>query len=135
MLRPAERHSVQRRVRVDVRRLAHHRGEDGHPIQAVTGSVVDDGRVDVIARDHDPSETAGDADCPATGLRAAGAAPIPCDHWRADDGHSSGNVTRDRYPLRTVLLLKHKKCPIYRHFFSGSDGTRTRDLRRDRPAL
>jgi hypothetical protein len=31
--------------------------------------------------------------------------------------------------------LKLEKCPVSRHFFSGSDGTRTRDLRRDRPAL
>ena len=112
-LRPAERHSVQRRVRVDVRRLAHHRGEDGHPIQAVTGSVVDDGRVDVIACDHDPSETAGDDDCRATGLRAAGAAPIPCDHGRADDGHSRGNVARDRCALRTVKTPRACRTPLF----------------------
>ena len=35
----------------------------------------------------------------------------------------------------TVSTLALRKVPASRHLSSGSDGTRTRDLRRDRPAL
>ena len=59
------------------------------------------------------------------------------DRERAKDkpNVAAGTFAHDRCPLRSSPLLEGKKCPICRHFESGSDGTRTRDLRRDRPAL
>jgi hypothetical protein len=36
-------------------------------------------------------------------------------------------------PQRTAMLSPNRKGPASRAFLSGSDGTRTRDLRRDRP--
>jgi hypothetical protein len=30
---------------------------------------------------------------------------------------------RRRRPVRAARLLRHEKCPVYGHFFSGSHGT------------
>jgi hypothetical protein len=49
-----------------------------------------------------------------------------------DDG---ATVDCDRSPNRDRAAMLGPESSICREILSGSDGTRTRDLRRDRPAL
>ena len=105
-------------------------------IQAVTGTGVDGGQVEGLAHTSDAPclNCARDTGCSAIGLSPG---TTPARPTTAGDGRCSrgANVARDRCPRQRRRRLKHKKCAISKHFFSGSDGTRTRDLRRDRPAL
>jgi len=44
-------------------------------------------------------------------------------------------AANDRFQSPLSRLSRQPEMPFYRHFESGSDGTRTRDLRRDRPVM
>ena len=64
------------------------------------------------------------------------APPMECES--RNDGKEAPKVARDSCPpsRRTPKCgPQTQKEPPSRRFVSGSDGTRTRDLRRDRPAL
>ncbi len=58
------------------------------------------------------------------------------DHRRAETGHSSSSRVVPRRSKAASPEAPVRRNPrAFEEFSYGSDGTRTRDLRRDRPAL
>jgi pimeloyl-ACP methyl ester carboxylesterase len=94
------------------------------------------GRFGAVARTSNaPVQPRGRRWLASSRVSDCGSAELPALQRNDEPNVPARNVARVGCPPWPARLLEQKKCPVSRHFESGSDGTRTRDLRRDRPAL